>query len=359
MTFNGGLTLNGNPVVHLNFPASLPDGSYTLANYSGTLTGTFATTPVVDSGSYADGSAIPAITTGGGTVTLNLASCQDASITSDLPASTTAFIGGQASFTVGATGTSLTYDWQKNTGSGFADVSDGTGQGTPTYTTPTLTGAETGWQYQCIVGAACGSPQTSSASTLTVTDPSIYSFQTVQSGNWNDPNTWNQSTDGVNWGPTTATPSYLNSNITVQAGHKVTVTAPVTIDDTVIQAGGEVDVSGVTLTINHDASGPVTGDLDVSGTLVVTTTAGSAVAESGSPAVTFESGSVFSLGIVGGAVPAATWDPASTCTYRADGGGCDHSDRFEPDVRQFRVELADAEWQRHTGRRVDHCGRGF
>jgi autotransporter-associated beta strand protein len=316
LNFSGALTLNGN-VVHLDLPANLPQGSYTLANYAGTLTGTFNSTPVIDSGSIAGGG-LASITTGGGTVTLNAQACTPAGVSQN-PVNATGFTGGTATFSVVATGASPTYDWQVNTGSGFVDVSGGSGQGTPTYTTPVLAGTETGYQYQCVVSVACDvTSATSTAATLTVVNPATYHFRSAQSGNWNSPSTWQQSPDGSSWSAATSTPFSGNASILIQNGHIVTVTAPVTIDHTTIQAGGEVDVNGAALTITG-ASSP---DCDVFGSIVVLNTAGSALVESGTPAVVFEAGSAFTSQLTTGiAIPAATWAATSTCSIAPAAAG--------------------------------------
>jgi fibronectin-binding autotransporter adhesin len=318
MTISGALVANGN-TVNLNLPANLADGNYTLANYNATgSSGSFATTPVVLTGSFADAGAVVAITTGSGQVVLSVQPCTAAGV-SQSPASTTAFIGNTATFTVVATGSSPTYDWQVNTGSGFNDVSDGTGQGTPTYTTHTLTSGDNNTQYRCVISVACDSTtQPSGAATLTVVDPSSYSFRSIGSGNWNNPGTWQQSPDGVTWSAATATPFAGNSNILIQAGNTVTVTAAVAIDHTVIQAGGEVDVSGTTLTI----TGASTPDVDVSGNLELLDVAGSAVAENGTPVVKFENGGAFVSQLhTATAVPTATWATNSTCSISPASAG--------------------------------------
>lgn len=54
MTVTGVITFNSTEV-HLNLPANLPSGVYTLATSATTPSGSVATTPVVDSGSYAAG----------------------------------------------------------------------------------------------------------------------------------------------------------------------------------------------------------------------------------------------------------------------------------------------------------------
>jgi autotransporter-associated beta strand protein len=315
LAISGALVLNNN-TVDLNLPASLGTGNYTLATYTATgSSGSFNATPVVLTGSI---SGIATVTNGSGQVVLNVQSCTAAGISQN-PVNATAFTGNTATFTVTATGSAPTYDWQVNTGSGFADVTQGTGQGTATYTTETLTGTETGWQYQCIVGVACDSTsQTSTAATLTVVSAGGYSFRSIASGNWSSTSTWQQSPDGVNWSAASSTPFSGNSNILIQAGNTVTVIAPVTIDHTVIQAGGEVDVSGATLTV----TGSTTPDCDVFGTLKLIDATGSAVTLSGTPSLVFENGSSFTSQLhTATAVPTATWAANSTCSIAPTAAG--------------------------------------
>ena len=67
----GTLTLNAN-VVHLNVPANLGAGNYILATYNPTgSSGSFASTPVLDSGSVYSGG-VATVTTTGGNVTLSV-----------------------------------------------------------------------------------------------------------------------------------------------------------------------------------------------------------------------------------------------------------------------------------------------
>jgi autotransporter-associated beta strand protein len=73
LIISGSLVANGN-TVHLRLPAALGAGTYTLATYNPTGgSGSFATNPVIDSGSLAAGTSA-SITTGGGTVSLVICS---------------------------------------------------------------------------------------------------------------------------------------------------------------------------------------------------------------------------------------------------------------------------------------------
>ncbi|MFT3981117.1 MAG: M12 family metallo-peptidase [Ferruginibacter sp.] len=81
------------------------------------------------------------------------------------PANTTVCAGTNAVFSVVATGTNLTYQWQVNTGSGFTDISGATGT---SYTVTGVTLAQSGTQYQVIISGTCGTPVTSGPATLSV-----------------------------------------------------------------------------------------------------------------------------------------------------------------------------------------------
>ena len=71
LTIAGSLTLSGN-VVHLALPSNLAAGSYTLATFNSSgSSGSFASTPVIDSGSLADGTTAK-VNTNTGTVVLAL-----------------------------------------------------------------------------------------------------------------------------------------------------------------------------------------------------------------------------------------------------------------------------------------------
>jgi len=68
-------------------------------------------------------------------------------------------------FSVTATGTSPTYQWQLNSGSGWGDISGATSD---IYETPATSLAMNGYQYRCIVSGTCSPSVTSNAATLSV-----------------------------------------------------------------------------------------------------------------------------------------------------------------------------------------------
>ena len=97
---------------------------------------------------------------------------------------------------------------------------------------------------------------------------SMDNFRSKATGNWNNINTWESSSDNTTWSAATVIPDFSNSNsITIQNGHIVTVTVNTTVDQTSISAGGAVVVNpAVVLTVN-DGTG---SDLNVSSGAILT-----------------------------------------------------------------------------------------
>ncbi|MCX7116187.1 MAG: putative Ig domain-containing protein [Gammaproteobacteria bacterium] len=91
-------------------------------------------------------------------------------LSTSAPSYQTVFSGETATFSTTASGgtPSYTYQWQVNTGSGFANVTTGTGGQTSTYTTAALSSANNGNIYRVIVTDAATASVTSSGATLTV-----------------------------------------------------------------------------------------------------------------------------------------------------------------------------------------------
>ncbi|MDT8374994.1 MAG: PKD domain-containing protein [Bacteroidales bacterium] len=85
--------------------------------------------------------------------------------------------GGNATYSVVAAGTNLVYQWQVNSGSGFADVTDGTiysGTNTPDLTISNLDISMNGYLVRVVVSGTCLPPVTSSFAPLRVyMEPSI------------------------------------------------------------------------------------------------------------------------------------------------------------------------------------------
>jgi autotransporter-associated beta strand protein len=273
------------------------------------------------------------VTSAVATLTVN---CTTASISSQ-PSSASVFAGQTVNFSLTASGSSPTYQWQVSTDSGanWFPVSTGTGGNTASYTTAPITASENGYQYRGVVNVACDSSSAiSSVATLTVADPSATAFRNAITGNWEDISTWELSTDnGSSWIPAWGTPTSANStNILIKSATTVTVTASRTADNVVVAAGGTLAATATTTIANGDGV-----DLDVSGELlalgggsVITLQAGTELnvrsggvfvhngtsgtcVNNGGGTVTFENGGKFILQRSGGTIPTATWSSGSTC----------------------------------------------
>jgi len=98
------------------------------------------------------------------------------------PSSQTICVGSGTSFSVSASGTGLTYQWQVNTPTGYTTVSNGGVYGGATTPTLTITGATlslTGNQYRCVVNGVCPPALISNAATLTVHAPATVATSPV------------------------------------------------------------------------------------------------------------------------------------------------------------------------------------
>jgi len=113
-----------------------------------------------------------------------IATCQAPSVTAH-PGNRTICSGSNTTFSITATGTSLTYQWQVNTGSGYNNISNtGFYSGTTTATL-TVSGANAtinGAVYRCVVTGTCGNA-TSNGATLTVTTLNLSTSKTDVSCN--------------------------------------------------------------------------------------------------------------------------------------------------------------------------------
>ncbi|MFM7670986.1 MAG: T9SS type A sorting domain-containing protein [Bacteroidota bacterium] len=119
--------------------------------------------------------------------TLNVVST---TLVSANPNSITVCDGANTSFTVGATGSNVIYQWQINDGSGFVNLSNGgiySGSTTATLNLSAVTTVMNGYQYRCLVSnPTCTTPSISNAAVLTVNSlPSVGTqpiSQTICSG---------------------------------------------------------------------------------------------------------------------------------------------------------------------------------
>jgi hypothetical protein len=97
------------------------------------------------------------------------------------PTNQSANDGQTATFTAAATGDPMpTVQWQVNTGSGWANVTDGSGGTTDSYTTPAATSGMNGYQYRAVYTTGVGSDATTNAVSLTVNSAAVAPTVTTQ-----------------------------------------------------------------------------------------------------------------------------------------------------------------------------------
>ncbi len=84
--------------------------------------------------------------------------------------------GSTATFTVGATGNNLTYQWQFSI-DGVAPYTNIAGANGLSYTTPTVTVAQNNYRYRVVINGSCPSPVNSSAAILAVGNPPVITTQ--------------------------------------------------------------------------------------------------------------------------------------------------------------------------------------
>lgn len=111
------------------------------------------------------------------------------------PGNATVKVGETATFTLAASGTALTYQWQidRNDGNGWVNIA---GANEASYTTSTVNKSCSGFKYQCVVSNSAGTV-TSNTAVLTVTeniipDPDPVDYEILDGANSN----WEQNSDG-------------------------------------------------------------------------------------------------------------------------------------------------------------------
>jgi hypothetical protein len=170
----GSITVSANPSCG---PATLsyPAGSYwqTTAGGTSTASPTSGTYPVSVTGTTVyvrnfNGTCWSTGAINSGAITVNT----PVAITTQ-PTDSAIYSGSNTTFSVAATGTSLSYQWQVNTGSGFTNLTNVAPYSNVTTATMNITAATVGmngYLYRCIVsGAAPCASVTSSSALLTVT----------------------------------------------------------------------------------------------------------------------------------------------------------------------------------------------
>lgn len=188
----GALTFSGNTITISNATATpLGAGTYCLIiTASGTITGSPNLAPAIIGAGLANGCTASYLVSGGSVnlvVTSTNGSCTSAGILAN-PANQSVSVGSTATFTMTATGTSPSYQWEVSSDGGttWSNVSNGTGGITSSYTTPTIVAGNNGNEYRCVVSVECNSSTaTSGSALLTVnqsTNPTKLSTTTMNGG---------------------------------------------------------------------------------------------------------------------------------------------------------------------------------
>jgi len=200
-------------------------------------------------------------------------------VTAD-PSATSACAGGNASFTVGATGNNLSYQWQVNQGSGYADIPAAAPYSNVTQPTMNITGAVVGmngYTYRCVVSGNCPAA-ISNGAPLTVAH-----IWLGNSAVW---------TAGTNWSCGSA--PVASSNVIIPAGTNFSpaITSTVTLNQLTINSGASLSNTGSNriFTLNGTlinngtlsiGSNNLVLNSSVSGTGTLSSTAGSTVTVGG------------------------------------------------------------------------------
>ena len=131
----------------------------------------------------------------------------------------------------------------------------------------------------------------------------------VTTGNWNISSSWQSSADGVNnWKPATLSPTAASTGVRVRNGHLINVTAALSIDDVVIENGGQVTLTTGNLTILNGAAATdfiVEGTLRANNGRTITTTGALQFASTGRYQHAYITAS--------GTIPTANWATGSIC----------------------------------------------
>jgi len=216
------------------------------------------------------------------------APCVAAAIDSD-PANQAVLEPGIASFSVSASGTFRTYQWQVSTDSGanWNNVASGTGATSSSYTTAPTSVTDSGNQYRCIVSVACvPNSVTSAVANLTVTRQAIW--------------TGNSSTDwnvGGNWSSLLVPDAFTKATIPSGSSFVVDYDSPMAAASFLgLSVGDRLNVNAAGFTINSGGAAPLTvgagGFVTVNSNGVVNITNSGSMALLTSSAVDVEGGSL-------------------------------------------------------------------
>ncbi|RYE07428.1 MAG: hypothetical protein EOP51_33865, partial [Sphingobacteriales bacterium] len=202
-----------------------------------------------------------------------VATCQAPSITAN-PVNRTICSGSNTTFSVTATGTNLTYQWQVNTGGGYLNISNGgfySGVATATLTVSGANATIHGAVYRCVITGTCGNT-TSNGVSLTVTTLNLSTSKTNVSCNGGNTGSAQVSVSGgsgfynYSWSPSGGSGSSASS---LAAGtYTVTVTDSNGCQNTasVIITQPAATLSGTTLVTNIACNGGSTGAINLTPT---------------------------------------------------------------------------------------------
>jgi autotransporter-associated beta strand protein len=97
-----------------------------------------------------------------------------------------------------------------------------------------------------------GSGHTGVSGVVLITGAFAGDYQSASSGNWSAPGTW-QTYNGFQWIAATTAPTSTNGVVTIRNSHQVTNNASTTVDQVVVNTGGQLQVaSGQTVTLNSN-----------------------------------------------------------------------------------------------------------
>jgi O-glycosyl hydrolase len=183
--------------------------------------------------------------------------------------------------------------------------------------TPTELGTS---QFTAQVSDGSSPPQTATRPfTIVIVGETVGAYRSATSGVWTNASTW-QTNNGIAWVAAARPPTNaaVTGPVTIRGSHTVTANASVTVDQVLVEPGGQITInSGQTLTIANGAG----TDLDVAGTLQ---SAGTIAINAGATLI-FQSGGAYQHNRNGGVLPTASWDANSACliqgiTYTLPGG---------------------------------------
>ncbi|MBX2889245.1 MAG: T9SS type A sorting domain-containing protein [Ferruginibacter sp.] len=235
------------------------DGGTTWSDITGATTATYS---LVNPAATANGNKYRVVVTGCGGATINsneanLTVNPAATITTQ-PADATACSGADISFSVTATGTALTYQWQISTDGG-ATWSDITGTTTATYSLVNPAATEDGNKYRVVINGSCTTNLTSDAATLSVSEAPVISAQPQDAAICEDGTAtfsvtasgapsyqWQVSTDGG----TTWTDITGATNASLSADEMDHSNATSLVQVVVTNSCGSVTSGSATLTVN-------------------------------------------------------------------------------------------------------------